>query len=153
MARGQLDTYSGVDVNVTIQWPGLDAIQAGGISETGLVQVVVRMTTVRTDMKVGMDASVNVSAIPGDNGEVELQVWQNSTLTQALNSIYNSLLAAMGQGDVSNWASGTVMIQAIVGGSQHVATGCAFQKRPDTSYQQQAQPQNWILMAANIANN
>jgi hypothetical protein len=147
-----LVTYSGMDVNASFVHPFIGSIQAGGIASNGLQKLQIRMLTTRTTMKVGMDGAVIPSAIPGRNGEIELEVWQTSTLHQELLAWFNSLEAAQYAGDVSQWAIGVALIKCIVDGSTHTATGIAPTKVPDKTYSAEAQTVTWILACANIVN-
>jgi hypothetical protein len=61
-------------------------------------------------------------------------------------SWYNLLKAARDAGDVSNWATSTMLIQNIVDGSQHVASGVLPQSYT-LSGTKEAQVVTWILMA------
>ena len=146
-----LGTYSGKDLNISYQSP-FGQFTAAGVAASGVVKAMVRMSTVRTNLKVGMDGSVAPSFIPGDNGEIEIQVFQTSPLHQLLTSIMNGILTAANAGDVSNAYAGTVLMQNIVDGSSHTATGVCPQKFPDKSYDTEAQAVTWILTAANIVN-
>jgi hypothetical protein len=85
-------------------------------------------------------------------GVVELQVWQTSTLQQQLLAWYNACKAAREQGDVSNWAGASVLIQSIVTGATHIGSGVAPTKVPDTPYGTQAGKCVWRLMCANLIN-
>lgn len=147
----QLSTYSGKDVNVSLFSPLTGLIQAAGIAEMGLAQISIRMTTAQSVLQVGMDGAVVPSVIPGDQGEIELQVWQTSTLQEQLLAWYNRLKSDRDAGDVSNWFGSTVAISCIVDGSTHIASGVAPLKVPDKVYQEQAQRVTWILVACNIS--
>jgi hypothetical protein len=147
-----LTTYSGNDLNLAFSHPLIGVIQASGVSQQGIAQVTIRMTTSQSSIQVGMDGAVVPSVIPGDQGEIELQVWQTGTLHRQLLAWYNLVKAARDAGDVSQWFGGTMLISNIVDGSSHYATGVGPQKVPDKTYQEQAQRVTWILMACNIAN-
>lgn len=147
-----LTTYSAKDLNFSLISPLGANIMAAGVDEKGFNEIVVRMTTDQTVMKVGADGAVIPSAIPGDQGEIEFQVWQTSTLQQQLLQWYNALKAARDAGDVSNWNTTTIFIQNIVDGSSHMCTGVAPIKVPDKSYTTEAQTVNWVFRAANIVN-
>ena len=97
-----LPTYSGIDTNFALNSPIAPPIQAAGVNQNGLSKVRVRMEVVQTTMKTGMDGSVAVSAVPGDMGSFELEVWQTSTLQQQLLDWYNACKSARDAGDVSN---------------------------------------------------
>jgi|SRR6185437_1472870 len=145
-----LSTYSGRDTNIAITHPLFTPIQAAGIASLGLNQATIRMTQDQASLKVGMDGAVVPSVIPGDQGEIELQVWQTSTLHQLLLAGYNLCKAARDQGDVSNWFAGTIVVVNIVDGSSHHATGVGFKKVPDKTYQTEAQVVTWVFAACNI---
>jgi hypothetical protein len=147
-----LTTYSAKDLNMTFTHPLIGTIQAAGVDSKGIAQINVRMTTAQSVLQVGMDGAVVPSVVPGDQGEVEIQVWQTSTLHQQLLAWYNALKAARDAGDVSQWFSGVLLVQNIVDGTSHTCTGVAPQKVADKSYQEQAQRVNWLLVACSIVN-
>jgi hypothetical protein len=148
----QLVTYSGKDLNFALTHPLIGTIQASGVQEQGIAQITVRMAVNQSLAQVGMDGAVIPSVIPGDQGEIEIQLWQTSTLHQKFLDWYNLLRAARDAGDVSLWFGGTLLVQNIVDGSQHVGTGVAPTKVPDKTYAEQAGRVSWVLMACSIAN-
>lgn len=152
MPQNVLTTYSGKDVNFAMNAAFVGAIQAAGVSSSGLAQLSIRMTEVQSKLEVGMDGAVVPSVIPGDQGEIELQVWQTSALHLQLLSWYDQLKAARDAGDVSQWFGSSVVIKSVVDGSSHYATHVGPQKVPDKVYEKQAQRVTWILMACNITN-
>lgn len=146
-----LTTYSGKDLSGSITNPVAGAsIQLSGIAELGVAQVTVRMTTDQSSLQVGMDGAVVPSVIPGDNGEIDIQVWQTSTLQQQLLNLYNTLRSGRDLGIVAPWFGTTIYIKNTLDGSTHYATGCGFMKVPDKSYQEQAQRVSWVFKCANI---
>lgn len=147
-----LQTYSGKDVQVSITGPLSGNIGAGGIAELGLAQITVRMSVTRAVLQVAMDGAVVPSYIPGDQGEIELQVWQTSILQQALTAWHAQVIAAANIGDVTNAFGSSVLIQSILDGSTHTGTGCTPQKFPDKTYAEQAGRVTWVVMCANLVN-
>jgi len=147
-----LSTYAGISLNGAISHIYIGTIPLVGVAEQGVAQVTVRMTTTQSVMQVGMDGAVVPSVVPGDQGEIEIQVWQTSTIHQDLLAWWNALTAARDAGDVSQWFTGTCFLSNTIDGSSHYATGVAPQKVPDKTYQEQAQRVPWILTAANIVN-
>ena len=148
-----LGTYSGKDLTGALyNFYAPKGIQISGISELGVAQVSVRMSTDQSSLQVGMDGSVVPSVIPGDQGEIEIQVWQTSTLYQSLLALYNQLKTQRDLGNVKYWFGTTIYIQNVTDGSSHYATGCAFMKVPDKSYQEQAQRVSWVFRCATIVN-
>ncbi|HJX53165.1 MAG TPA: phage protein [Polyangia bacterium] len=148
----QLSTYSAKDLNFAFSHPYIGVIQASGVSERGIDQVLVRMSTTQTTIQIAADGATVPSAIPGDNGEIEIQVWQTSEIHRELLAWYNACKTARDSGDVSEWASGSMLVENIIDGSLHRATGVAPQKVPDKTYQKEAQRVSWVLMACNISN-
>lgn len=145
-----LPTYSASDLNFSLTHPYVGAITAAGIAEKGWTKMVVRMSVDQTVMKTGADGATAVSAIPGDWGEIEFEMWQTSTLHKQLLTWYNSVKAARDQGDVSQWASALIFVQNIVDGSSHNCVGCAPTKVPDKTYETEAQTVGWVFRCANI---
>lgn len=147
-----LATYSAKDLNLAFTHPFIGVIQASGVSERGIDQVTIRMAQNQTSVQVAADGAVVPSAIPGDNGEIEIHLWQTSSLHQELLAWYNAVKAARDAGDVSQWAAGTLFVQNTVDGSSHYAKGVAPQKVPDKTYQKEAQRVTWVLIACDIVN-
>jgi hypothetical protein len=148
----QLTTYSGMDLNFALAHPLIGTIQASGVAAKGIKSVSIRMAVDQSNIQVGMDGAVVPSVIPGDQGEIEIQVWQTSTLHQDLMAWYNAVKSARDAGDVQQWFSATLLVASIVDGSSHTCTGVAPAKIPDKPYQEQAQPVSWQLRACNITN-
>lgn len=148
-----LTTYSGKDVNGSIinAFAGA-SIQMAGIAELGVAQITVRMTTDHSSLQVGMDGAVVPSYIPGEQGEIEIQVWQTSTIHQQLLALYNVLKVQTDLGNVQPWFSTGIFIQSVVDGTSHTATGCGVMKVPDKTYGEQAQRVNWMFKCSNIIN-
>jgi len=145
-------TYSGQDTNGSFQHPLTGTIILSGIAGKGLNELHVRMATDHASLKVGMDGAVVISYIPGEQGEIEIQVWQVSELHHDFLNWYNAIIAAAQTGDVSLFAAGTMFIQNTIDGTSHTMTGVVPVKVPDKSYSTEAQTVNWVLRCANIAN-
>ena len=145
-----LATYSAKDVNFTFTHPLTGPIQAAGIAEMGLAQITIRRTVTQSVLQVAMDGAVVPSVVPGDQGEIEIQVWQTSDLHQQFMAWYNAIKAARDAGDVTNWFAGKIMIQCILDGTQHILSGVAPAKFGDIPYQEQAQRITWPLVACDI---
>jgi hypothetical protein len=150
MSVGQ--TYSfkdlvGVLVNSVF---GVSIPLTGG--NIGLGQVTITMTTERTTHDVAADSTVMPSYVAGDNGTVDLEVQQTSTLHHALLDLYNLCVLAANADDVLGWAATTISFRTILDGANHVLTGVSFAKIPDKPYQASGQKVRWSLMAANVVN-
>lgn len=148
----QLTTYSGLDWNLAITNPLFGSIQASGVLALGIQQVTVRMTVDHAELKVGMDGAVIPTWVPGNQGEIEIQVWQTSVIHHQFLGWFNAINAAAMASDVSNAFSGVLLIQSILDGSSHTAIGVAPVKVPDKNYGPDAVTCNWVFRAANIIN-
>jgi hypothetical protein len=145
-------TYSfkdltGVLVNPTF---GVSILLTGG--NVGFGSMTITMTTEHTVFDVSADGSVMGSYIAGDNGAVDLEIQQTSTLHHQLLALYNRCVAAANKEDVSGWLSTTISFRTILEGSTHILSGVGFTKVPDKPYQAAGQKVRWALMAANVVN-
>ena len=147
-----LTSYSGIDVNCALQNDQFGNIPFGGIAATGVGQINVRMTVDHAVIQGGMDGVPSPSYVAGEWGEIDVEVWQNSTTHEQFLQAYNMLLAAARGGDVTNQFTSTMVIQDISTGQGHTCTGVAFMKVPDKSYQGQSQLVRWTFKALDIAN-
>src|ERR1700744_6067355 len=95
----------------------------------------VRMSTERTVHDIAADSTVMVSYVAGDNGAIDAEMQQSSSLHQDVLALYNLLLLAANGGDVSAWAATTISFRLLSDGSQHIASGVSFNKFPDKAYQ------------------
>jgi hypothetical protein len=145
-------TYSfkdltGVIVNAAT---GVTIVLSGG--NVGFGELTITMTTARTAQDVAADGTVMPSYLAGDNGTVAINVQQTSGLHHQLLDLYNLLVLAANNDDVSGWASTQMSFRTILDGSIHVLTGVSFEKIPDKPYHASGQRITWNLMAANIQN-
>jgi|SRR5579872_828421 len=152
MSTNILGTYSAKDMTFTFTHPLIGIIEGGGIQEKGIDEIVVRLLTDRTTMKIAADGGVVPSAVPGNNGEVDLKFFQTSTLQSDFIAWFNAMIAAADAGDVSTWAAGTLLIKNTVDGSGHYCRGVAPKKPADKSYQAEAQALTWTMACADITN-
>lgn len=118
----------------------------------GAGSFTIRMTTARTAHDTAADGTVMVSYMAGDNGEVDINVQESSSLHTLLLALYNLAVLAANNDDVSGWAATAISFRMLTDGSQHILTGCSFDKIPDKPYEANGQRITWKLMAANIIN-
>jgi hypothetical protein len=124
-------------------------LQGGNI---GVGAFHIRMSTERTVHDVGADGVVMPSYVAGDNGSVDIELQQTSSLHRALLDLYNGLLLAANANDVAAWAANMISFRLLADGSQHLITGLSFVKFPDKPYQAQGQRITWNMVAAQILN-
>ena len=93
-----------------------------------------------------------VSYVPGDNGEVNIEMQQTCILHTFFLAWFNACKTAADNGDVTDWAAGVVSARNIVDGTSHTATGVSPAKVPDKTYAASGGNITWSLMAARVIN-
>jgi hypothetical protein len=148
----QLVTYSAKNTNFSLAHPlAAGPIQAAGVSAKGVNSYSIRMGVEHANLQVAADGGIVPSWVPGEWGDIEISMYQTSTLHQDFLALYNAIKAAADAGDTSQAFAGTVVLVSIVDGSVHTATGVGFQKIPDKAYGAQAAAINWVLRACDVA--
>jgi hypothetical protein len=144
-------TYSFKDMTGVLSNPALDTpLQLVG-GNIGLGTLTIRMITERAEFETGADGVVMPSYVPGESGEITIEVQQTSALHHALLSLWNTLVSAANGGDLSNTFATVISLRTILDGSQHTASGVFF-KIPDKPYAPKGQNISWVLKAASIVN-
>jgi hypothetical protein len=123
-----------------------------GGNHGGIGTIVVTMDTDRSELDIAADGGVMGSYIPGDNGKVEIEIQQTSTLHELLLNAFNLLKTSADNGDPSNWYGGRISMRNIVSLFGHNCAGVAFTKIPPVTYTKQGQMIRWELMCAQIIN-
>jgi hypothetical protein len=142
-------TYSFKDLTGVLTNPllgGAPVPLVGGNIGNG--QITIRMLTQRTELETAADGTVMPSYISGASAEVLIEMQQTSALHHALLDLYNLLVTAAEDGDVSGWASTVISLRTVLDGSGHFLSGVAFQKIPDKPYAAKGQNVTWTLMVA-----
>lgn len=129
--------------------PGPITIAGGNI---GIGQLTIRMLTQRTEHDVAADGVVMTSYIPGQNAEVTIETQQTSGFHHALLGLYNAIVTASDNGDISNWASLGLSLRTVLDGAGHFLTGGSFQKIGDKPYMAKGGRVTWVLMFADAVN-
>jgi hypothetical protein len=150
MPQGQLTTYSGLAMVGSITFPLSGPIVISGIAQQGIQTLNIRMHTPHANLKVAMDGAQVPSWVPGEGGTVEVQIYQQSTLHQALVTAYNAMHTAAMLGDVSGTFTGQFYLRDTSTGNTHTATGVSIEKVPDKPYQDQSQVVTWTLICCNV---
>lgn len=141
-------TYSLLDVIFTMFHPIAGTFTANG--NQGVGRIVITYSNDRTQMDLAGDGAVMISAKPGRLGNISIEVQQVSALHSFLLAWFNTLDAAMLQGDVSTWASAVVEVRSITTGRYHQLQGVAPQKVTDQTYESNGQNFTWNLPAADV---
>lgn len=138
-----MTSYSFEDVTVSCQHNGVGAASSTG---AGLGSISISMTTDRTVHDVAADGTVMVSKIAGKNGDITLEIQQNSDFHKWLMKWNNYIEIA----DSNEWAGMTITIKSSNLGDLTTCTGVSPQKLPDRPYGAQGAKVTWKLMAAKI---
>jgi hypothetical protein len=125
-------------------------IPFGGQIGTG--QIVVANTTDHTTHDTAADGVVMPSFVAGDSGTVTIECQQTSIIHQLLLNWLNILKTSAMLGDVSNWATTSMLLIDTSTGQSHVCTGISPNKAADKTYAAQGGKVTWSLPACNIAN-
>lgn len=138
-----VSTYSFTDCNATISHPsyGSYTIQGEGIGD-----LTITKTTDRSVHDVAADGAIMVSKIAGNNGSVNINAQQTSSLHRFLQGLFNYCWSA----DTSEWAQMSMTIEAPKMGKTYYCTGGAFVKEPDEPFQSQGQRVMWGILFADI---
>jgi hypothetical protein len=118
----------------------------------GVGSITIRMVTARTTHDVAADGTVMPSYVAGDNGDVDIEVQETSSIHSDLLALYNQCVLAANGDDVSGWAANALSFTFLIDGSNHTLTGVSFEKIPDKPYAASGAKLTWKLMAANVIN-
>lgn len=118
--------------------------------QVGAGQISIEMATERTAHDVASDGAIMISAIDGNNGAVNIEMQQTSAAYKFFLSWYNSLITAMQNGDVSNWAAMAMTLRNVTDGTSHKIIGISPPKKPTKVYTAQGQKLVWRLMAGDV---
>ncbi len=150
MAQGNTYSFKALTGVLTNSVYGVTITLTGG--SIGAGSFTIRMTTTRTSQDVAADGTVMPSYIAGDNGEIDIDVQESSTLHTQLLALYNQAVVAASNDDVSGWAATSISFRMLTDGTQHTLTGCSFDKVPDKPYEAAGKRVTWKLLACSIIN-
>jgi Protein of unknown function (DUF3277) len=144
-------TYSFSDISGAMTHPiaGVFLLSGGNL---GMGKFTIEMTAEQTTMEATADGTVIVSAIENDIGSMTIEMNQSSALHSFLLGWYNAISTLKKLGDVTNWATASISLRAMLDGSFHTLTGVAPGKVPAKTYGAQSATISWILMAASVIN-
>lgn len=152
-----ISIYSFKDLTGVFAHPLVGNMNIGAINElSGLGQITIHMSNDNTTHEIAVDGGIFILPVAVFNGTVQIQCQQTSSVHQYLTAWFNTLMINMTNiqsPDVTNWASGAMILRNLKNRSSHKITGISPQIQPDKTYAIQGQNVNWSLMAGNIANN
>ena len=137
-------TYSFEDTSVVLSHPNFGSYTAYG---TGIGDISITMSNDITQHDIAADLAVVVTKSVKRNGNVNFNVLQSSDF----NTWLKKWAAYLEESDASEFALTTLVVSNKSTGETFICTGVSHQKRPDTSFQSQAQNKSWTLMCANIS--
>ena len=150
MANGTT-TYSFKDLTGAIASPLAGPfVLAGGNLGSG--KITVYMEHEWTDHDPAVDGAIMVSASVAQNGRVEIECQQTSSINAYLKTAQNLHQTQLQNGTSALWAAIALDLQNPVTGDQNVCTGVSFTKKPDQPYGAKGEYIKWVLRAANVAN-
>lgn len=149
MAGLNSSTYSFMDVSGSLTHPFLP-VPIVFQGQKGVRTLTVTMAVERTVHDVASDGAIMISAVPGHNGSITIEMQQTSALHKEFLAWYNAVYIATTLGDVADFASGAATFRAITDGAHYVARGVSPSKIPDKPYASQGQYVTWSLMCADI---
>jgi Protein of unknown function (DUF3277) len=148
---GQSTTYSFLDLSGGFSHTYSDYYTFSGNSQ-GKGQIVVTMATEKTVHSVSADGTTMPSYVAGDNGTISIECQQTSDLHKYLLGWYNNLQDAAKNGDVSEWATASLMLRNVTDGTSHYCDGISPQNVPPKTYGAQGGNVTWVLMCCDIQN-
>lgn len=144
-----MTNYAFIALTGSFQHPFVGVFSLIG-GELGAGQITITNATTRTQHAVSADGNVMVSYIPGDNGDVAIEMQQTCVLHEFLLGWFNACKTAADNGDPTNWAAATLSIRNIVDGTSHQVSGISPEKIPDKTYSVGGGNVTWRLMAARV---
>ena len=136
-------TYSFEEVSVVLEHPALGQFSASG---KGLKSISVsRANDMRQDDLAG-DGTVMISKLPSPNGSIILTAQQVSALHDFMTKWSNYVKTA----PASQFAAGTVTINATNAGVRHTGLGVTPQKVADKTYEATGGVVPWTIMCAEV---
>lgn len=142
-------TYSYKDLSGAFDSPAVIAPLVFG-GQVGCDTITVTNDTQHGTKDTAADGTVMPTFVAGDSGLVTIVCQQTSIVHHYLLAWLNILKTAAMNGDVSQWASGRMLLRNAVDGSAHDVEGIMPNKIPDKSYAAQGQKITWTLEACNI---
>lgn len=149
-------TYSFKDLTGVFDHPLIGTLNIGSIgASNGIGQITIHMTNDNTIHDIGVDGGIIIWPVAVFNGSVTIQCQQTSDVHKFLLNWFNSLkvnMISVGNTDVSNWASGAMLLRNINDGTTHSIKGISPQIQAEKTYSAQGGSVTWNLLAGNIDN-
>lgn len=139
-----MPAYSFLDVSATLIGPGGN-ISLGAGSANAKEGITIKMAENKNTMLVGADGNGQHSLHAGKSGTVELRYLKTSPVNAQLMALYDAqtLSAAL-------WGQNIITVTQTAVGDIHTARECAFQKKPDIAYAEDADVITWIIDSIKI---
>jgi Protein of unknown function (DUF3277) len=144
----QSATYSFLNTSGQLTNALVDPINFQG--QIGMGAFTIEMHTDRSVLDTAADGTIMPSYVAGNSGTITIEMQQTSILHGLLLDLYNALVIAANNGDVSQWANSSMTLRNTTVGNQHTLTGVLFSKKPSKPYHAQGSKITWSLLACDI---
>ncbi|WP_380183579.1 phage protein [Kalamiella sp. sgz302252] len=134
-----MSAYSFMDVTASFIGPGavFDLGSGSGSSEEG---ITVSMKEAKNSMKLGIDGEGMNTLLPGNSGQITVNLLETSPVNKKLSLAYNAQSASS-----SLWGKNVIVIRNSSSGEVITARGVAFQKLPDRKFAKEGGTTAWIF--------
>ena len=146
--KGVATTYSFKDLSGAMASPLAGAFAFAGTIGAG--KVTVEYITDHGALETAADGTVLPVFIAGRSGRITIECQQTSVLHKYLLFWHNMHLINASGGDISQWASTSILLRNTVDGTSHEALGVIPTKIPDKAYAANPTSITWTLLCANL---
>lgn len=135
-------TYSFLSFSASINGPNGSFSLSDGNTEGG---ITFSMRGAKNTLTVGADGSGMNSLHADNSGTITVRALKTSPVNAMLMEMYNADAA-----DPTSWGQNTITGRDVNRGDHATGTGCAFQKRPDLTYDKEGAANEWVLDVTNL---
>ena len=135
-------TYSFLSVSASISGPNGSFSLSNGNTEGG---ITIAMRGPKNTLTVGADGSGMNSLHADNSATVTVRLLKVSPTNALLNAMYDA-----DRVDPTSWGQNVIKLRDINLGDDVTATGCAFQKQPDLTYDKEGPALEWVFDVATV---
>jgi hypothetical protein len=146
--KGVSTTYSFKDLSGAIASPLAGAFKFSGYIGAG--KITVEYITEHGVLETSADGTVLPAYVAGKAGRITIECQQTSILHKYLLFWINLHDTLCNQGDISQWASTSMLLRNVLDGTSHEALGVFPTKIPDKAYAANPTMITWTLLCANL---
>lgn len=146
--KGIGTTYSFKDLSGAMTSALAGAFPFAG--QLGVGRITVEFITDHGGLETAADGTVLPFFVAGRGGRITIEVQQTSAFHKFLLMWHNLHVIPCSAGDISLWASSSLLMRNTLDGSAHEALGVIPLKIPDKAYAAQPTMITWTLLASNL---